>query len=59
VTLLIPYEHGEIVGLAHEQAQVIAEEHTNEGTRITARVPSELAARFAPYVEERAPLRDK
>ena len=49
LTLLVPYEHGEIVGMAHEQAQLISEEHTPEGTRLVVRVPAELASRFAPY----------
>jgi GTP-binding protein HflX len=51
LSLLVPYEHGEIVGLAHEQAQVISEEHTAEGTRVTVRVSAELTARFEAYVE--------
>ncbi|HEX9092350.1 MAG TPA: GTPase HflX, partial [Coriobacteriia bacterium] len=49
LTLLVPYAHGEIVGLAHEQAQVISEEHVAEGTRIVVRVPAGLASRFASY----------
>jgi GTP-binding protein HflX len=52
--LLVPYEHGEIVGLAHEQAQVISEEHVAEGTRVTVRVAAELASRFEPYLERSA-----
>jgi len=51
LTLMVPYDHGEIVGMAHEQAQVIAEEHTGEGTRVTARVPVELVSRFAAWIE--------
>ncbi|MDO8915244.1 MAG: GTPase HflX [Coriobacteriia bacterium] len=54
LSLLIPYEHGEIVGLAHEQAQVISEEHVAEGTRVTVRVAAELTTRFEPYLERSA-----
>jgi GTP-binding protein HflX len=54
MSLLVPYEHGEIVGLAHEQAQVISEEHVAEGTRVTVRVAAELASRFEPYLERSA-----
>ncbi len=53
VTLLVPYDRGDIVGLAHEHAQVIAEEHIAEGTRVTVRVQAGLAARFEPFVEKR------
>jgi GTP-binding protein HflX len=51
LSLLVPYEHGEIVGQAHELAQVISEEHTAEGTRMTVRVPAESTIRFEPYLE--------
>ena len=51
LSLLVPYEHGEIVALAHEQAQVISEEHTAEGTRVTVRVSAELTPRFEAFVE--------
>jgi GTP-binding protein HflX len=49
MTLMVPYEHGEVVGMAHEKAQVISEEHAPQGTRIVVRVPAELASRFEPY----------
>jgi GTP-binding protein HflX len=52
MTLLVPYAHGEIAALAHEQAQVVSEEHTPEGTRMVVRAPVELAARFRTYVED-------
>lgn len=42
LTLLVPYTRGDIVRMAHARAQVIAEEHTAEGTRLTVRAPSEL-----------------
>jgi GTP-binding protein HflX len=51
LTLMVPYDRGEIVGMAHEQAQIIAEEHTGEGTRVTARIPAELVSRFAAWIE--------
>ena len=51
LSLLVPYEHGEIVGLAHESAQVVSEEHTDAGTALTVRVPAELASKFEPYVQ--------
>jgi GTPase len=49
MTLLVPYDRGDLVGLAHEQAHVVSEEHTAEGTRLLVRVPQELARRFEEF----------
>jgi GTP-binding protein HflX len=51
LTVVVPYERGDIVGLAHEQAQIIVEEHIPEGTRLTVRVDRSIAARFEPFLE--------
>jgi len=42
LTLMVPYTRGDIVRMAHARAQVVAEEHTEEGTLLTVRAPSEL-----------------
>ncbi|MRR13520.1 hypothetical protein EG835_13955 [bacterium] len=49
--VLIPYNRGELVQLAHEHGHVLAEEHTAEGTRLTFVAPGEVAARFAEFVK--------
>lgn len=49
VDLLIPYEKGELVALAHEHGFVESEEHTNTGTHIRGRLPVDLAGRFSSY----------
>ncbi|MEX1021240.1 MAG: GTPase HflX [Litorilinea sp.] len=49
VDLLIPYEKGELVALAHEHGFVENEEHTNTGTHISGRLPVDLAGRFSAY----------
>lgn len=49
LTVLVPYERGELVQLAHDAAHVLAEEHTADGTRITLVAPAEIAARFEPF----------
>lgn len=49
VDLLIPYEKGELVALAHEHGFVDSEEHTNTGTHLRARLPVDLAGRFSSY----------
>lgn len=49
VDLLIPYEKGELVALAHEHGFVDSEEHTNTGTHIRGRLPVDLAGRYSAY----------
>ncbi len=49
VDLLIPYNHGELVSFFHQHGFVETEEHIAEGTRLTGRLPVELAGRFADY----------
>jgi GTP-binding protein HflX len=55
LTVVVPYDRGDVVALAHEQAQIICEEHTPEGTRLTVRVDRVLAPRFERFVEEPVP----
>jgi GTP-binding protein HflX len=59
LTLLVPYERGEIVALAHEQAQIVSEEHTGEGTRMVVRAPRQVAGRLEPFAEHRRPVPDE
>ena len=49
VAALVPYTRGDLVSRVYAKGEVVAAEHTEEGTRITARVPSLLAAELAPY----------
>lgn len=49
LTVLLPYDRGELVQLAHDAAHVLAEEHTAEGTRISLVAPAEIASRFEPF----------
>src|SRR3954470_9680712 len=50
VELLVPYAGGALVARVHAEGEVIAEEHTPEGTRLHARVGAELASAVQPYV---------
>ncbi|MDO8879755.1 MAG: GTPase HflX [Coriobacteriia bacterium] len=52
VTVLVPYDRGDLVRLAHEQTHIIAEEHTGTGTRLTLAANAEVRARFEQFVEE-------
>ncbi|MBB0228039.1 GTPase HflX [Streptomyces calidiresistens] len=42
--ILVPYTEGGLVSRVHAEGEVLAEEHTAEGTLLTARVHEELAA---------------
>jgi GTPase len=50
VELLLPYTEGALTARVHAEGQVLAEEHTPDGTRLHARVGAELAAAVLPYV---------
>jgi GTPase len=49
VELLVPYTEGALTARVHAEGQVLAEEHTPDGTRLHARVGAELAAAVLPY----------
>ena len=44
VELLLPYTEGALAARVHAEGEVLAEEHTADGTRLHARVGAELAA---------------
>jgi GTPase len=52
VTLLVPYDHGEVVSRVHRHGEVGAVEHTEVGTRLQAKVPGWLAGELAGYAAE-------
>ena len=41
--MLLPYAEGALVARVHGEGEVLAEEHTADGTRLHARVGAELA----------------
>jgi GTP-binding protein HflX len=49
VTLLVPYDRGDVVARVHEHGRVSSVEHTDVGTRIVASVAAPFAAELAPY----------
>ncbi len=49
VELLLPYTEGALAARVHAEGEVLAEEHTADGTRLHARVGAELAAAVLPY----------
>jgi GTP-binding protein HflX len=51
ITAVIPYNHGELVNLLHEHAQILDTDYVESGTRIHARVSVEMSNRLEPYIE--------
>jgi GTP-binding protein HflX len=49
VYALIPYSRGDLVARIHTDGEVLSEDHTGDGTLISARVRSDLAAALAEF----------
>ncbi|HEY7722983.1 MAG TPA: GTPase HflX [Pedococcus sp.] len=49
VEVLLPYDRGDLVSRLHDEADVIASEHTEDGTRVKARVHPDLASELAAF----------
>ena len=47
--VLIPYSKGALVRLAHEQATILSEEYTEEGTVLEFYATSDLSVRYSSY----------
>ena len=52
LTVLVPYERGDLVDKMHKTAVIDSLEHTGEGTLITARVRGGLADELAAFVRD-------
>ncbi|MBV9594458.1 MAG: GTPase HflX [Actinobacteria bacterium] len=50
VCVLIPYDRGELVARIHARGRVLAVEHRPEGTLLTARVSTRLAAALSGFI---------
>ena len=49
LTALVPYTRGDLVTIAHQQAHIVSERHTDEGTQLVLRVPREIAVQFEEF----------
>ncbi len=49
IEALVPYTQGALVSRAHAEGEIVSEEHTSEGTLLTARVHEELAAELSTF----------
>jgi GTP-binding protein HflX len=54
VTVLLPYNRGDLVSRLHDDAEILTESHTGEGTLLTARVTPALAGELAAYAVAQA-----
>jgi GTP-binding protein HflX len=50
VRVVLPYAEGRLVARIHDEGEILAEEHLEEGTRLEARVGPQLAAELADYL---------
>ncbi|MEP7054685.1 MAG: GTPase HflX [Actinomycetota bacterium] len=44
IDVLVPYSRGDLVARIHDEGEILSEEHTGDGTALTARVSPTLAA---------------
>jgi GTPase len=49
VTVVVPYDRGDLVSRVHDEGEVLAVGHNGDGTELTARVPLGLAAELDRY----------
>jgi GTP-binding protein HflX len=49
IEALVPYEHADLVALAHRDGTVLKEEHRPEGTYVVAQLERATAASFEPF----------
>jgi GTP-binding protein HflX len=54
----VPYDRGDLVARVHSTGEVLATEHTGEGTTLHVRVDPALAADLAPYAMSSRPTAD-
>jgi GTP-binding protein HflX len=49
VCVVLPYQRGDLLSRAHAEGEVLAVEHGQDGTELTARVPLDLAAELDTF----------
>jgi GTPase len=55
VRACVPYDRGDLVARVHSTGEVLATDHTSEGTALHVRVDEALAAELAPYAVSTRP----
>ncbi|HHX83771.1 MAG TPA: GTPase HflX, partial [Actinomycetales bacterium] len=51
VTLVVPYQRGDVVSRVHAEGAVVHEEYTESGTRIVVRLPASIAGELSEFAE--------
>jgi GTP-binding protein HflX len=51
ISVILPYERGDLLSRAHAEGEVLAVRHGQDGTELTARVPLGLAAELNQFAE--------
>lgn len=49
IRVLVPYDRGDLVSTAHERAQIVFEEHCEDGTRIDMQIGKAYASMFEKF----------
>lgn len=52
--VVIPFDRGDLVSLAHQRCTILNEDYTDAGTRLVVRAGGQSAAMLRPFVVERA-----
>ncbi|MGF6881283.1 GTP-binding protein HflX [Nocardia sp. GAS34] len=58
VSVLLPYDRGDLLSRIHADGRIISSEHEESGTRIRARVPHSLAGPLAEFAHAGTTLQD-
>ena len=53
IDVLLPYDHGRMISVFHEQGVVESTEHLRSAVHMTGRIPRQLLADFEPYRKRR------
>jgi GTP-binding protein HflX len=51
--VLLPYRRGDLLNKMHEYGEVVSVDHTEDGSRVVARVNPSLAGELEPFVAAR------
>jgi GTP-binding protein HflX len=52
VDVLVPYARGDLVARVHAEGELVSKDHTADGTRVRAKVRSDLANALRPFVSD-------
>lgn len=53
VTVELPYQRGDLLGLVHQRGVILDEVHEENGTRVVAKIPATILPHFEPYLMSR------